>query len=103
MERQCDGRKATSSSLLPQADDDQQLIAGAAHSGLRGWRVSMEDAVVTELLTSALGVFAVLDGHGGKYCSRWCADELAQRLYTVPNDVDSASDGDEAWLVAQQL
>ena len=101
MERYCDGRKCTASSVLPSTDD--AVVTGAAHSGMRGWRANMEDAVVTELFDNSLGVFAVLDGHGGKYCSRWASDELPRRLRHVAEHIEGASDGEEAWQVAQQL
>ena len=101
MDRVCDCTKTTQSTLLPPSGE--HVIAGAAHSGLRGWRVAMEDAVVTQLLTGELGVFAVLDGHGGAYCSGWAADELPHRLEHVAGHIHAASDGDEAWQVAQQL
>ena len=54
--------------------------AGWAHSGLRGWRQAMEDTVVAELIGPDIGCFAVFDGHGGDYCSRWAARELPRRL-----------------------
>ena len=77
----CDVNKTTKSTRLTgdawRAGCD--IIAGVAHSCLRGWRLSMEDEVVIELF-GPLGCFAVLDGHGGQFCSRWAADELPRRL-----------------------
>lgn len=72
------------------------VVAGVAHSCLRGWRMAMEDEAVLELLSPALGCFAVLDGHGGHFCSRWGAEELPQRLQAVTAAVENAADGDEA-------
>ena len=43
MDRECSRTKTTQSTLLA----GSHVISGAAHSGLRGWRLSMEDAVVT--------------------------------------------------------
>ena len=100
MDRECSRTKTTQSTLLA----GSHVISGAAHSGLRGWRLSMEGAVVTELLSAELGVFAVLDGHGGRYCSQWAADELPQRLRHVAAAAEGSEDVDaEAWQVAQQL
>ena len=100
MDRECSRTKTTQSTLLA----GSHVISGAAHSGLRGWRLSMEDAVVTELLSAELDVFAVLDGHGGRYCSQWAADELPQRLRHVAAAAEGSEDVDaEAWQVAQQL
>lgn len=58
--------------------------------------MAMEDEAVLELLSPALGCFAVLDGHGGHFCSRWGAEELPQRLQAVTAAVENAADGDEA-------
>lgn len=99
MDRRCDSTKTTGSTVLP----GSAVVAGAAHSGLRGWRLSMEDEVVTHLLGPRLGCFAVLDGHGGRFCSRWAAEELPQRLQALASECDAASDSDEAWQVAQRL
>ena len=102
--RQLDTAKSTASTVL--GHDDQHappLVAGAASSGLRGWRLSMEDAVVHELLSPQLGVFAVLDGHGGPYCSQWGAEELPQRLRHLAASLETTEEGDEAWYIAQKL
>ena len=101
MDRECSRTKQTTHSTLLAGS---HVISAAAHSGLRGWRLSMEDAVVTELLSAELGVFAVLDGHGSRYCSQWAADELPQRLRHVAAAAEGSEDVDaEAWQVAQQL
>ena len=97
MDRRCESTKTTGSTLLPPS----AVVAGAAHSGLRGWRLSMEDEVVTELIGPQLGCFAVLDGHGGRFCSHWSADELPQRLRHMAYS-EAVSEGDEAWQVAQR-
>ena len=101
MSRGLDRRKKTFSSLL-EADETTSVVAGAAHSGLRGWRVSMEDEVVSELI-GPLGCFAVLDGHGGRFCSSWAANELPRRLEAVVPHIEGATADDEAWRIAQQL
>lgn len=99
MDRRCCDRKTTESTVLPRS----AVVAGVAHSCLRGWRVSMEDEAVIELLSPGLGCFAVLDGHGGQFCSRWGAQELPRRLEHIAAFVDCASDADEARQVAQQV
>ena len=99
MDRRCVSTKKTGSTVLPAT----AVVAGAAHSGLRGWRLSMEDEVVTELLRPDLGCFAVLDGHGGKFCSRWAAEELPERLRRHADKCQAPTEGEEAWQVAQQL
>lgn len=43
----------------------------------------MEDAVVAEHVSQYVSVFAVFDGHGGDFCSRWAANELPRRLRLV--------------------
>lgn len=73
------------------------VVSAWSHSGLRGWRQHMEDAVVAEQIAPALSCFAVFDGHGGDHCARWAARELPQRCRTLlagqggdgppPNDV----------------
>ena len=63
----------------------------------------MEDEAVLELLSPSIGCFAVLDGHGGQFCSRWGAAELPRRLRKVAPSVERASDDDEARVVAQLL
>ena len=55
------------------------VVSAYAHSGMRGWRHHMEDAVVAEQITPALSCFAVFDGHGGDHCARWAARELPRR------------------------
>jgi serine/threonine protein phosphatase PrpC len=95
MDRRVDRSKTTAATLLPPA----AVVAGAAHSGLRGWRLSMEDAVVTQLFGRELGLFAVLDGHGGSYCSTWAANQLPYRLQHIGPLVEAAPDADEAWQV----
>lgn len=89
--RCCDIKTTETTLLMPSA-----VVAGVAHSCLRGWRMAMEDEAVLELLSPALGCFAVLDGHGGHFCSRWGAEELPQRLQAVTAAVENAADGDEA-------
>ncbi|KAL3892886.1 MAG: hypothetical protein SGPRY_014688, partial [Prymnesium sp.] len=75
-----DSAKTTESVLR----DEGELVCGWAHSGLRGWRAAMEDAVVAELMSPHVGIFAVFDGHGGDFCSRWSAAELTRRLQSLP-------------------
>ena len=98
-DRQCSDQKTTETTLLTA----ESVVAGVSHSCLRGWRMSMEDEAVLELIGPALGCFAVLDGHGGGFCSKWAAEELPRRLQHVPQSVERASDADEARQVAQQL
>lgn len=62
----------------------------------------MEDEVVSELI-GPLGCFAVLDGHGGRFCSSWAANELPRRLEAVVPHIEGATADDEAWRIAQQL
>ena len=98
MNRSCCTRKTTASARY-----GEEVVAGAAHTGLKGWRLNMEDEVVAELLGPHLGVFAVMDGHGGAFCSRWAAAELAPRLSPLGERVHAASDADEPRQVAQHL
>lgn len=55
-----------------------------AACSMRGWRPAMEDAHVVEMLSSALlkdvGLFAVLDGHGGHQVSALAAELLADEV-----------------------
>ena len=97
--RELSDQKTTETTLLT----TESVVAGVAHSCLRGWRLSMEDEAVLELLTPALGCFAVLDGHGGSFCSRWGADELPRRLHHIALLVERSTEADEARQVAQQL
>ncbi|KOO23856.1 protein phosphatase [Chrysochromulina tobinii] len=97
--RELSDEKTTETTLLT----TESVVAGVAHSCLRGWRLSMEDEAVLELLTPALGCFAVLDGHGGSFCSRWGADELPRRLHHIALLVERSTEADEARQVAQQL
>lgn len=62
----------------------------------------MEDEVVMEILQPDIACFAVLDGHGGQFCSHWGAEELPRRLRQTVS-VESVSGADEARQVAQQL
>ena len=98
MDRACDARKQTVAVVHTEA-----VVSSYAHSSLRGWRVSMEDAVVAELLGPQLGCFSVLDGHGGQFCARWAAAELVPRLRPLVDHVFRAADDDEARGVAQHL
>ena len=57
---------------------------GTAHfrvgmAELNGWRDGMEDAHVIHIADGE-AFFGVLDGHGGKECSRWCAQRLHEKL-----------------------
>ena len=103
MDRKCCAVKTTEVTLLEGDNVDEHVIAGVAHSCLRGWRLSMEDEVVMRLLSPRLGCFAVLDGHGGQFCSRWGAAELPRRLEYLGAQIGFASDADEARHIAQQL
>ena len=99
MDSACDAVPHTESRLLPASS----VVSGLAHSGLRGWRLRNEDAVVAQLLGPSLACFAVLDGHGGQYCSRWGAEQLPQRLREAAGRVDAASDADEATELSRLL
>lgn len=95
----CDTAKTTDSRLVV----GDGVVAGWAHSGLRGWRHSMEDSVVAELLSQELGVFAVFDGHGGDFCARWAAHELCARLLAVPRLQAAVAAGTAAWSEAEEV
>lgn len=64
------------------SEERRRVVMAWAHSGMQGWRPTMEDDTVAECLDPSGGtfVFAVFDGHGGDYCSRWAARELPRRL-----------------------
>ena len=80
------------------------IICGWAHSGLQGWRSAMEDAVVAEQLSDHASVFAVFDGHGGDFCSRWSALELPQRLRLIAKlQAPAASEAEEVQAAATSL
>ncbi|KAL1519355.1 hypothetical protein AB1Y20_022881 [Prymnesium parvum] len=74
-----DAVKTTDSVLT----DERDVVCGWAHSGLRGWRTTMEDSVVAHRLSPHARVFAVFDGHGGSFCSAWAAEQLPRRLKTL--------------------
>jgi len=57
---------------------------------INGWRNSMEDAHVIKM-TEEWGFFAVLDGHGGTECSKWCAKRLMEKLETEGCPMDDAA------------
>jgi hypothetical protein len=79
LDSSADSSKTTQSVLV-----DSGSVSGWAHSGLRGWRMTMEDSVVAEQLSAQVSAFAVFDGHGGDFCSRWSAIELPNRLRSSP-------------------
>lgn len=58
--------------------EDSRLIYAA--TDMQGWRMTMEDARVTNLQVGTAAVFAVFDGHGGgevsKFAARHFCDEL---------------------------
>lgn len=58
--------------------EDARLVF--ASSEMQGWRVTMEDACITELDIDNIACFGVFDGHGGKevsiYTERHFCDEL---------------------------
>eukprot|EP00747_Dinoflagellata_sp_TGD_P167692 gnl/TRDRNA2_/TRDRNA2_192574_c0_seq1.p1 gnl/TRDRNA2_/TRDRNA2_192574_c0~~gnl/TRDRNA2_/TRDRNA2_192574_c0_seq1.p1 ORF type:complete len:491 (-),score=80.15 gnl/TRDRNA2_/TRDRNA2_192574_c0_seq1:39-1511(-) len=61
-----------------------------ATAGMRGWRQAMEDAHVVKMLDPALfpdvGLFAVLDGHGGSEVSSVASQYLAQLVADVARE-----------------
>jgi len=76
---------ATSASSTPQ----RLLTPRHGHCSMQGVRPTMEDAVVIEsaftldnsrCTSSSLSLFAVLDGHGGELCAKFCAANLMSLL-----------------------
>lgn len=64
----------------------------------------MEDAVVAEDLSGHASVFAVFDGHGGDFCSRWSALQLPQRLRSMPKlEQPAETEADEVQAAATSL
>ena len=99
MERSLDNKRSSASSSLPR----DAIVTACSSSGLRGWRATMEDAVVHELLSGDAGLFAVLDGHGGRFCANWAARELPTRLAHLAACANCETSDEEAWQIAQQL
>ncbi|EOD17015.1 hypothetical protein EMIHUDRAFT_256036 [Emiliania huxleyi CCMP1516] len=62
------------------SEERRRVVMAWAHSGMQGWRPTMEDDTVAECLDPSGGtfVFAVFDGHGGDYCSRTAAGAAAR-------------------------
>ena len=66
-----------------------------ACSSMQGWRISMEDAHITEPnFTDNSSLFAVFDGHGGKevamFCERHFATELKQNKNFLKGNFETA-------------
>ena len=50
-------------------------------SEMQGWRVSMEDAYITEpIFDDGISLFAIFDGHGGKEVAAFCAEHFGPEL-----------------------
>jgi serine/threonine protein phosphatase PrpC len=60
------------------ADEDSRLIYAA--TDMQGWRMTMEDARITNLLVGTAAVFAVFDGHGGTEVSKFAARHFCAEL-----------------------
>lgn len=61
-------------------EGDDAPVGAWVFAGVRGHRTEMEDAVVAERVTDDICCFAVFDGHGGDFVSRWAAEALPQAL-----------------------
>lgn len=52
--------------------NNEKLSFGA--SSMQGWRMTMEDAHISELkVTDDIALFAVFDGHGGPEVAKFCS------------------------------
>jgi serine/threonine protein phosphatase PrpC len=52
-----------------------------AASCMQGWRLSMEDAHITNVdIGNGIGLFAVFDGHGGIEVAKFCEAHFTQLL-----------------------
>mmetsp|Transcript_14233 Transcript_14233/g.26851 ORF Transcript_14233/g.26851 Transcript_14233/m.26851 type:complete len:306 (+) Transcript_14233:354-1271(+) len=58
--------------------EDSRLIYAA--SDMQGWRMTMEDARITNLTVGTAAVFAVFDGHGGTEVSKFTARHFCEEL-----------------------
>ncbi len=55
-------------------------------SSMQGWRMSMEDAHISETnLCEGISIFAVFDGHGGSEVAKFCAKYFNQHLLANEN------------------
>ncbi|ADI38334.1 putative protein phosphatase 2C 76 [Waddlia chondrophila 2032/99] len=80
---------ATFSRQLNSSSFDAAIAAG------QGIREEMEDAFVTEyfsLETASIDLFAVFDGHGGKTCAQYTAEELPKQLKNRFNQLAELND-----------
>ncbi len=76
-----------------------------AHSGMQGYRATMEDAVVAAPLhpSGAAHAFALFDGHGGDFAARWAARETPRRLRTLVDALGGPGAADAASLPLAKL
>jgi len=84
----------TDSNSLSSLDEDCDDFYGSvyAHSDAKGWRETMEDAIIAECPLSATcsdkwSCFAVLDGHGGSFASEYVASRLPRILAEKLDDL----------------
>lgn len=90
-------RSTIGGAFFPQSTPDRNVHAETgvfrdesvewAACGMRGWRPAMEDAHVVEMLDASVfpdvGLFAVLDGHGGADVSALASKLLAREVVAV--------------------
>ena len=72
----------TSHAVVQPKESARTNVPAFAHSEMQGWRASMEDATVAALLNHAgtSQLFALFDGHGGDFASKWAAKEAPKRV-----------------------
>lgn len=64
-----------------------------AYSEAGGWRPTMEDRVITKCpLVPGCCVFAVLDGHGGDFCSEYLETEIPKQIVAELCNVSNVTD-----------
>merc|ERR1719277_171238 len=66
-----------------------------ASSCMQGWRLGMEDAHITMSALpdswSHVGLFGVLDGHGGEQVAKYCERHLPEELCSLPLELSGDS------------
>ena len=82
-------RSQNSRQTTPRTDIDVTY----AYSEAGGWRPTMEDRVITKCpLVPGCCVFAVLDGHGGDFCSQYLESEVPKQILAELCNISNLTD-----------